>query len=485
MLKIEWQKQVLPFNFEAEPLLVIDPQFQVQYLNQKARKHYRYFDPLPVPCYQLTHGLSRPCFEEEVECPLRRVLEQKQSVTCVHRHKSPEKILYEKILATPLTAPSGEVLGMVEIVVDVSEYVEEEIRAREMAESLLELFDISYTGTLIVDQSGQIVWVNQSFQELFGLRKGDLLGQPLSQMVSALSPLLENGDQIQKRILESYEQGQYLEGLELHVLPQKGRQERWVEYSSQPIYTGLYKGGRLEHFVDITLRKDLEQKFLQAQRYESIAQMTTGIAHDFNNLLMTIRGFAELLVLKGVVKEAQNLRYLNNIVSCCEKGSEVIKKLLTFARKRPIKLEKVDLTRVVKDSIPLIKVTLGTQIKTYFELPSYPLWVWAHPVELEQMLLNLTTNARDAMPEGGEFRLRVQENGRQVWLEVEDTGVGIPPEILPRIFEPFFTTKKDLGSGLGLAVVYGIVKAFGGDIQVQSTPNQGTQFRIAFPLLRP
>ncbi|OAQ20458.1 hybrid sensor histidine kinase/response regulator [Thermosulfurimonas dismutans] len=489
-VQIKIGNQASVWDFEVEPLLIIDPNFNVLFLNQKAREKYRYTGSLPVRCFQLTHNLDHPCFEEGEKCPLKEVLEKRQGLTCVHKYSRPgEKILYEKILASPVYDLSGKLGGIVEIIVDITPYVEEEIRVREELErrekeleSLLEVLEASKVGIFILDSSFKIVWLNQAIEKFFGIKREEVIGKDKKELIQQkIKFIYEKPEEFAEKVLKTYKENTYIENFECHVLPGEGRKERWLEHFSQPIESGLYAGGRVEYYIDVTHRKRLEKEFLQAQRFEPIAQMIAGIAHDFNNLLMTIQGFAELSLIK-LDKDHPVSKNMQHIISSCERGAKIIDKLLTFMRKKPIEIKEINLTSLVKGIIPLIKITMGPHIKTRIELPEKPLVIRGNESEIEQVLLNLVMNARDAMPEGGDLWIRLKSDGQYAFIEVEDSGVGIPSDILPKIFEPFFTTKGDLGSGLGLSVVYGVVKSLGGDIEVQSQPGKGTLFRISFPL---
>ncbi len=479
-LEILTESGNLHWDFETEPLLVIDPQFRVIHLNRKAREKYRYEGPLPVPCYRLTHGRDNPCPEE---CPLKEVLKEGRSVIGIHRHLLDDgKILYEKVLASPLFDREGKLVGLVEILVDITPEVEGEIRSRQTVESLLEAFENSRLGILVLDRDFRVVWLNSGIEEFFGLRREEVLGQNKRRLIQErIKFIFEKPEEFAQKVLRTYEDNTYIENFECHVVPAEGRRERWLEHFSQPIKKGHYAGGRVEFYFDITRRKELEREFLAAQKLEVLGRMTAGIAHDFNNILMAIQGFAQL----GLIKLKENhpaKRDFERILNSCQRASEIIQKLLTFIKKESFEYYKLDLKKFLLELKPIVRSAAGERITVHYELPEEPLPIKGDETALTQAILNLVINAKEAMPEGGEIFLRAFRDGERAVIEIKDTGIGIPSENLPFIFDPFFTT-KELGSGLGLSVVYGIVKSLEGEIQVESTVGEGTTFRLFIPLV--
>jgi len=241
-------------------------------------------------------------------------------------------------------------------------------------------------------------------------------------------------------------------------------------------------------------RKRLEEQLRQAQKMESIGTLAAGIAHDFNNILNIIQGYAS--VLRGhAAKNDEIADSLNVINDTTKRGAALVRQLLTLARKTEPKLELTNINTVIEELTKLIRETFPKTIEVTLELNRELPPVMADPNEIPQALLNLCVNGRDAMPDGGKLMLRtktvdrrsLREYGeakaeRYVCIEVSDTGIGMDESIQNRIFEPFFTTKEFQGTGLGLAVVYGIVKNHNGFIQVESTPMHGATFRLYFPV---
>ena len=238
---------------------------------------------------------------------------------------------------------------------------------------------------------------------------------------------------------------------------------------------------------DVTQRVALEDQLRQAQKMEAVGQLAGGIAHDFNNLLTVINGYAQLLLLRvhGDESIEKNLR---PIVSAGQRAALLTQRLLAFSRRQKLTPQVFDLNAVIQDLHSLLRRLLPESLEITVVPAAEPIWVRADRVQIEHVILNLAVNARDAMPDGGALRIAASKATRgdppQPWalLEVSDTGIGMDEITRQRIFEPFFTTKEaGKGTGLGLAVVYGVVHQSGGQIEVESAPGEGATFRIYLP----
>ncbi len=243
---------------------------------------------------------------------------------------------------------------------------------------------------------------------------------------------------------------------------------------------------------DVTQQRNLEAQVLQAQRFESLARLAGGVAHDFNNMLMVI--FARCDILLRTLTAERDRQFIRDIRMAATKNRDLTQQLLAAARQQVLEPQVVNLNDVVRSALRLLAPTLGEDIAIEEQLYE-PLWtVCADPNKLHQVLMNLAINARDAMPDGGTLTIETRNvavdgayaaqhvglsGGKYVLLAVSDTGTGIPPEVRDRIFDPFFTTKQPgRGTGLGLAVVRGIVEQTGGRIWMYSEENLGTTFKI-------
>ena len=245
---------------------------------------------------------------------------------------------------------------------------------------------------------------------------------------------------------------------------------------------------------DMAERRRLEDQLRQAQKMESIGTLAAGVAHDLNNIFNIIQGYA--FVLGGNRQSDDIDESLAAITDTTQRGAAIVQQLLTLARKTEPKLEFVDVNALIQDLSNLFKETFPKSIEVSLDLARCPPRIMADQTQITQVLLNLCINARDAMPDSGRLALKtrlvhcseLQEHGdltaeEYVSIEVADTGTGMDENVQSRIFEPFFTTKENgHGTGLGLAVVYGIVKSHNGLIQVKSQPMQGTTFHVYFPV---
>jgi PAS domain S-box-containing protein len=225
-----------------------------------------------------------------------------------------------------------------------------------------------------------------------------------------------------------------------------------------------------------------QEQLAHAMKLEAVGRLAGGIAHDFNNLLTVIAGYAELLG-SGLEPDDPRADDVDEIRRAAHRASLLTRQLLTFSRKHVFRPEVLDLNGVVREVAVLVKRLIGEDVQLVLDCEPGGLPVVADRSQLEQVLMNLAVNARDAMPTGGRLSIRTLSRDSHVVLRVADTGSGMPPEILARIYEPFFTTKEmGKGTGLGLSTVYGIVKQTGGDIQVSSEVDNGTVFTISLPV---
>ena len=223
----------------------------------------------------------------------------------------------------------------------------------------------------------------------------------------------------------------------------------------------------------------------QAERMQVVGRFAAGIAHDFNNLLATVQAAAEAIASREAA-DPQSRDDARQIRMAARKGAALVRHLLGFTRDSPAAPQRLDLAEAMADLPPLLRHLLGESVRLDAELAAGPLVVRIDPTALDQVVLNLAANARDAMPEGGVLTLRchsVRLDGTGfARIEVADTGRGIAPSVLPRIFEPFFTTRSNQGTGLGLATVRELVEGAGGHIHAESTLGAGTRMRVLLPL---
>ncbi|MBZ5526826.1 MAG: PAS domain-containing protein [Acidobacteriia bacterium] len=307
----------------------------------------------------------------------------------------------------------------------------------------------------------------------------------------------EDREFVDRSVHEAF-QGRSSYDIEHRVMRPDG-ETRTVHSQGNVFRDGSGKAVRMAGTVqDVTENKRLEAQFKQAQKMEAVGRLAGGVAHDFNNLLSVIMGYTDLaggLIESG--KPAAAADKISQIRRAAERGASLTRQLLAFSRRQMVHPQILDLNKVVSSSSEMLKRLVGEDVSVTFQPGKDPWLVKVDPGQIEQILMNLTVNARDAMPTGGRIvmetaNIEADEHfvsqhplmlpGAYVMLSFADTGAGIAPENLPLIFEPFFTTKETgKGTGLGLATVYGIVKQNNGSIWVYSEPDKGTVFRICFP----
>jgi PAS domain S-box-containing protein len=332
------------------------------------------------------------------------------------------------------------------------------------------------------------VAVNASYCRLVGMSRAQLQGNPLTVVGGAAEAELEN-------YRRAFQERRKVDGVERRLTLANGQSlivEESVSFVELPGQPPL----QLSVFRDVTGERRLEEQLRQSQKMQAIGQLASGVAHDFNNILTIIQGHASLLLSAGGLSEPAT-RSAQQIVQASERAASLTRQLLTFSRRQVLQRRPVDLNEVVANLTKMLGRLLGEDIALDVVPAPGRAVVRADSAMMEQVLLNLAVNARDAMPRGGRLRIRLsRENvappptagnsargvGPFVCLTVTDTGCGIAPEILPRIFEPFFTTKEvGKGTGLGLATVYGIVQQHEGWIEVESQLGRGSTFRIYLP----
>lgn len=352
------------------------------------------------------------------------------------------------------------------------------------------LFDNATDGIAVLDRSGTITDVNRQFCALHGRERDSIVGTGYRQFWAG-QPGREHDERLAR----------ILTGEPVHdelVLARNDGPAVQLEIDARPIVIDGIIHIQVFH-RDITEKRQLQEQAIQSQKMESMGVLAGGIAHDFNNTLTAILGHTEVL-RRRVRSDEFGLRRIKTIEDAAKRAGLMVSKLLSFARKEPLQLVPIDLNMVVMDTTELlgrafIERHISVQVRTDPRLPA----VSGDSIHLEQVIANLAMNAMDAMPGGGTLTITTSAidagalsaplrpflgSGRYVCLTVVDTGMGIAPEVKSRIFEPFFTTKPlGKGTGLGLAMVYGIVKSHQGEIRVQSEPGTGTTFEIFLPAL--
>ena len=423
-----------------------------------------------------------------VESPLHQAMREGTSIplanhtVLISRDRSGRPI---DDCAAPILGDDGQPLGGVMVFRDVTG---QKASARTAAE-LAAIVTASSDAIVGVTSDGAVASWNPGAEAVFGYAAAEMIGRPLA----ALSPGSPGeADALLGRALAG-EPVRAVEALWQH----SAGDGRYVSVSVSPVRD---EDGRVAGAAviarDVTAVKRLEGQFRQAQKMEAVGRLAGGIAHDFNNLLTVIGGFSQVLL--GMLPENGKAReHVGQIASAGERAAGLTRQLLAFSRKQVLQVKVVDLAALVADIQPLLARLLGEDIELTTRQTDARTRVRVDPGQIEQVVMNLAANARDAMPTGG--RLTVEtgsvelqggyfddmtevQAGRHVALAVTDTGCGMDKATLDRVFEPFFTTKEvGRGAGLGLASVYGIVRQSGGSVRVYSEPARGTTVRVYLP----
>ena len=349
------------------------------------------------------------------------------------------------------------------------------------------IFETSLDLILVVDRKGTFIRVSPSSQSILGYRPDEMVGR------SAAEFLYPEDLESTRNELRMARRGRLMRNFDTRYVHKDGHVVTLA-------WTGVWSEPEQQHFFigrDMTERIAAEERLRHAQRLEAVGQLTGGIAHDFNNLLGVIIGSLDLLkqARKDDPEEAEALA--KDALEAALRGSELTGRLLAFARRQPLRPLRVDLNDLVTNIVRLLSRTLGENVEIKLKLAPDCWAVVVDPAQLESAIANLATNARDAMPRGGQLMIATSNRhldadyvgqyadlqpGDYALIEITDTGTGVPPEMLHRIFEPFFTTKGvGKGTGLGLSMVFGFMKQSGGHINVYSELGHGTTFRLYLP----
>jgi PAS domain S-box-containing protein len=400
----------------------------------------------------------------------------------VNRRKD-GSILHTEQTVTPLLSARDEITHFIGIMQDITEQKNAEEQIRDQAR----LLDLAQDAIIVRDLEDRVLYWNQGAERLYGWTAQAAVRRPIQEVVyhdlqafdTAKRELVQNGEWSGE-------------------LRQVTRDEREVVVHSRWNLVRDERGNAKSILVintDVTATKKLETQFFHAQRLDSIGTLASGIAHDLNNVLAPIMMVAQML--RSTAADDETARMVDTIATSAKRGADIVRQVLTFARGAEGDKVSLQLGHLVKETVKLMRETFPKTIDIAARVPS-DLWtVNGDATQLDQLLLNLCVNARDAMPGGGRLEITAEnavldenfasmvphaQTGPHVILRVRDTGTGIPKSIIDKIFDPFFTTKTvGEGTGLGLATVIGIVKGHGGFITVDSQVDRGATFSVHLP----
>jgi len=387
---------------------------------------------------------------------------------------------------SPIKSSAGEIIGASKIARDITESKRTQAALSQQIEERQRIFETSQDLILVTDTKGTFVQVSPSSTAILGIKPEEMIGH------SAVEFIHPDDLDSTRQEMRSARQGQHMRNFETRYMHKDGHAVTltWMGAWSEPVRRHFFVGR------DLTEKQVAEAQFRQAQKMDAVGQLTGGIAHDFNNILTVITGTVGILA-EAVADSPQLSAIAKMIDDAAERGASLTKHLLAFARKQPLQPREVDVNALVVETAKLLRPTLGEQIQISPQLAKDAWTALVDPSQLTTAILNLSLNARDAMPSGGKLviettNVHLDEGyadmnnevavGNYVMVAVSDTGCGIPAKNLERVFDPFFTTKEvGKGTGLGLSMVFGFVKQSNGHIKIYSEEGHGTTVKIYLP----
>jgi two-component system cell cycle sensor histidine kinase/response regulator CckA len=482
--------------FEKGPLgiVFVDPQYRVITANPAFCSMLGYSEP-ELRGRQLTEVTHPEDAARDKETSARIMRGGIPAKTWEKRYLSKNgQPVFVEVTATTVRDLSGNPLYGMGIVQNISRRKASESAIRQAEERYRSIFKEAIVGVFQTTPEGQFLVANPELLRIFGYQSM----QDLADNVKDIGRDLHVDVRRRREFKDLMDSRGFVRGFECELY-RKDRKRIWVSISARAVRHEnalICYEGMLE---DISERKLLKEQFREAQKLEAIGQLAGGVAHDFNNALGVITGYSELLQERLAAGDPLH-RYLAGINKEVQRAASLTQQLLAFSRKQVIQPVPLDLNSTVANAEKILGRIIGEDIVLTTALESPLGLIHADPGQIEQVIMNLAVNARDAMPEGGDLIIKTgnrivsqvnpersgEKPGSYVNLSVTDTGCGITTDVMPHIFEPFFTTKPPgKGTGLGLATVYGIVQQNGGYLWVDTGPGKGTTFNLCFPQISP
>ncbi|MBN2102671.1 PAS domain S-box protein [bacterium] len=442
-------------------------------------------------------SIFRVCRENEqepMESPVTQVLNGNYNGDvlghCLLINKNGNKIDISEN-AAPIKDDKGEVTGVVLAFQDISEQMRFERALKESEERFRSVVENSHTGIMVVNQEFRCIYANKELIELLGYTEREILNRDFRMFLSDYEKNLFTEHKIQ------IERGEKVPSRDDFEVIRKDGEKRQMQVVVSTVRSPEGHPQTVIQLLDITERNRLEQQLRHAQKMKAVGTLAGGVAHDFNNIMTAIRGCTDL-VISQIEKNDPIYQDLREVQVSAERASDLTRQLLFFSRNQPMEMVTLNFNKTLENLFKMLHRLIGEDIGISSSL-SPDLWnVYADKGSIEEVVMNLAVNARDAMPKGGKLTIKTEnvviddaycENtpearpGEFVSITLEDDGIGMDKETIERIFEPFFSTKgPGRGTGLGLAVVYGIIKQHDGWINVYSEPGHGSTFKIYLPV---
>jgi PAS domain S-box-containing protein len=386
---------------------------------------------------------------------------------------------------------------------EIEERKKAEDAIRESEVKFRNIIEKSLDGIILVDEKGSIIEWNKGQETIYGIKRAMVAGKKIWDVQFQHEPQEKRVDENYKQVKKVWENflktgiNPFQNKEQVSKIERPDSQLRDIQQLYFTIETDTGKGFMMACTTrDITDRLVMEKQLVQSQKMEAMGTLAGGIAHDFNNILGGIIGYTELAV-RTLDKKSPVQKYLKQVLTASKRASDLVKQILIFSRREKKEKEPVQMSLIVKEAIKLLRSSLPAAIEIVSKIEDNKSFILADPTQIHQVIMNLCTNAAHAMKDkGGMIEVRLNNEtvepglykelkaGPHLRLSISDTGHGIKQEMIDKIFEPFFTTKKaEEGTGMGLAVVHGIVKSYNGNISVYSKEGQGTTFSILFPIV--
>jgi two-component system, cell cycle sensor histidine kinase and response regulator CckA len=469
----------------GDGISIVDRNFKILYQNDASRELGG--SHLGELCYRAYEKKSDEC----ENCYIAQIFEDgkiRHAERCVTNDKG---CVCVEITASPLRDASGKIVACIEVVRDITKRKKAEAALQQHLQFLRVLTDTIPVPIFYMDAKGTFSGCNRAFEAVIGMGRDQVIGKAMCDIVP-------------KNVADAYEEAD-------RAHQHQGEQQTYesaVVYADGSVHDIIFNkavipnpdgtiGGTVGVMLDITERKKLEAQLIHSQKLEAVGRLAGGIAHDFNNILSVIIGYGAILQKKA--PDNESLRFnVDQILAAADRAANLTKSLLAFSRAQVLDPRPIEVNDVIRKMQNLISRIIGEDIELTTKLSSKDTTAMIDIGQIDQVLMNLAANARDAISNGGVLCIETDiveldqdfvrrypygKPGRHVQLTVTDTGTGMDRQTQARIFEPFFTTKETgKGTGLGLAIVYGIVKQHKGYIHVYSEQGLGTTFKIYFPV---
>ncbi len=489
------------FDHLPDPVLVLRPDYLVEEANLSFLNRFQKMaaEVIGKPCYEVFHQFDEPCDRKGMTCLLPSVLENCQPAQVLQTSANADGTLrYDEITMSPLSSPEGTEKRVIEVIKDITprKQLEEALQSSEEKTRKDKVFletivDGIQDHMMVIDLNYRIIEVNRALLQMVGQKREEVVGRHCYEVSHHLEQPCTDPDH-PCPLKEAVAEGKTASTTHVHF--DKHGRENYFHVVCHPLFD---KGGRVHRVVDLSrdiTKENARARILHDDKMTSLGKLSAGVVHEINNPLTGILNFVKLMqsILDEGVPSQEELadirRYLSLVYSETSRVSGTLSNLLAFSRKTKPNLQPVDLNEVAAEMLALTGYQMRLQgITMKSQLAPDLLPVLADKGQMRQIFLNLLINAQDAMPQGGAITLETRNSrAGEVVVKVSDTGKGIPKENLSQIFEPFYTTKKTVsGAGLGLSVVYGIVRDRQGAIKVDSVVGQGTSFTVRLPAFQP